>query len=206
MATNWTVTPQVGFEHVLLLQSGTPATDIGRALNPDASAAGDGRKGKMKIAFILTNSDLSSEGIEGDELINLIVDSGIAYQSPPNDVAAADSAEYYANTPLDLSTFTPIVHITPLSPQALTEPDLFFAWDSKPFIVYNQDAALVTRYPLASSAEETASVLPDSNPNPNGQLTFQLGLSNRTFAGTPGEEGYVGSFQVEIDFSHSIAS
>lgn len=209
----WSITRLVGCEHILQIQTNeaTPVA-VAPSTNPNGDPTGIGRKGKSRIAFILNNDDLSFGGDpeEGENQISLLVDSGIAFQSPPNELAAAaDAAEYNVNTPVDLSTFMPIVHVTPYTPNQ-PDPangDEFIAWEAKPFVQYNQLDDVGTRTPVALSATATEALVPTSSPNPNGQLNFTIGTANTTFSGTPaGSLPFAGSFLVEIDFSHSVAS
>jgi len=200
----YSITRLVGCEHILNIENLTP-TAIPNSTGPDGNPTGAGRPGKQRIAFILTNTNLGLPD-DDDAQVSITIDSGIAFQSPPNDVSATTDANYNVGTPIDLSTFIPIMHVTPLAPAVVADPDGFIAWEAKPYLIYNQNTAVGTREPVATSQATTLVALPTSGANPNGQLAFTFGTANNVFALTPPEGGLVGSFLVEIDFSHSIAS
>lgn len=204
----WSITRLVGCEHILQIQTNeaTPVP-VANSTGPDGELTGPGRPGKQRIAFILNSTDLSNDD-EGANEIAFAIDSGIAFQAPPNALAGAgDAAEYNVNTPLDLSTFIPIMHVTPLAPSVVTDPDGFIAWEAKPYLLYNQATAVGSRFPAALSQAASEVAFPNASPNPNGQITTQFATANNVFTFTPsGQTPFAGSFLVEIDFSHSIAS
>src|SRR3972149_6459724 len=185
----WTITRLVGCNHLLSIRTAEAVpVVVAPSNNPNGDPTGPGRPGKQRISFILSNDDLSFGGDleEGANIVSFAIDSGIAFQSPPNALAtAADAAEYAVNTPLDLSTFIPIMHFTPLSPAPATpdpvEGDQFIAWEAKPYISYNQASAVGSRIPTTLSQAGTAAALPDTNPSPNGQIFFDFGTANTTF-------------------------
>jgi hypothetical protein len=209
--TLWQITRQVGCEHILTMLSGLdPNPLLNRvlnSLNPDGSLTGPGRPGRSRIAFILTHPDLSEIITDSDAVVGFAVDSGIAYQSPPIDLAAATDANYLRNTPIDLSTINPIMHVTPLSPSSIPiegGPFAFPASQAEPYFVYNQGPIATPRSPFAISRADA--LLAGLASNPNGAMSFFVGISNNVFVGSIPQSGTAGSFQIEIDFSHSVAS
>lgn len=205
MATDYSITRLVGCEHLLSIQqnisSGTP---IPNSANPNTSLTGPGRPGKQRIAFILTNADLALTE-ENDAQIGFAIDSGIAFQNPSLDLSPTTTSAYTIDTPLDVSTFIPIMHVTPLLSDASLEPgDGFAAWLAQPYLVYNQSVTLASRLPGPASAETFETAFPGLQASPNGVLSFIFGTAVNVFV--PTTLVVAGSFMIEIDFSHSIAS
>lgn len=205
----WTITRLVGCDHILQIRN-LAQVDIANALGPNGVLTGPGRSGKQRIAFILTNDDLSltDPATEGDDSqVQFAVDSGIAFQDPPNALSAGD-VNYSVDTPLDPATFIPIMHWTPLAPGIVTAAGSFIAAEAGGYLIYNQvsGALVAARVPTPLAKAATKALIPTSDPNPNGQLIFAFGVSNDVFAVTPAIGALSGSFLIEIDFSHSVAS
>ena len=195
MATQWTVTRLVGFQ---LGENGMCAVavagtneEVPNSVNPDLSLTGQGRKGKMRAAFILSCVDLRHQGeFEDDALLSFTVPCPISFQNPPSAVAPATSATYLNGEPLDRSTYLPITKITSLIPSNVTQSSR----EAKPYLIVNNDTLAASRRPVAVSSESTAGATPNF-------LAFQFGTLPMSSEGA-----VAGSFLIEIDFSHSIAS
>jgi hypothetical protein len=208
MATNWTVTRLVNFAPSpafgisappgmnKILQASGAFSEVPNSLNPDGSTTGNGRPGKMRTAFILTNSDLR-QTIADDALLNFSAPCPIPFQSPPITVAEVTDTHYGVGTPLDLSTFTPVINVTPLASAA--GEDINYAFDAKPYIVYNQQTLSVNRVPGAVAGTEVT--YNDEIVAVPPFMIFQFGT-----VALEGDDPLPGSFMVEIDWSHSIAS
>ena len=195
MATQWTVTRLVGFElgenGMCAVAIPAAATEVPNSTNPDGSLTGQGRKGKMRSAFILSCTDLRHQGeFEDDALVSFSVPCPISFQNPPNAVAPATGAEYTEDEPLDRSTYLPIVKITSLIPSNVSQSSR----EAKPYLTFNNAALQADRRPSAVPSEATAGATPNF-------LAYQFGTLP-----VSSEGAVAGSFLIEIDFSHSIAS
>jgi len=220
VATPWQITRQVGCDHILQMNSGADADPalnmVLNSFNPDGSRTGPGRPGKNRIAFILTHPALDeipqSEGSDSEAQVAFALDSAILYQAPPLILSPTTDANYLGGTPKDLSKINPIIHVTPLSPSKIpvvNGPFSFPAGQAGAYVVYNQNPLAgppVPRLPLAISQADFLTLLPTSKPDVNGVLLFAFGVSNNVFVGSDPPSAFAGSFQVEIDWSHSLAS
>jgi hypothetical protein len=221
VATPWQITRQVGCDHILQIISGAsfPPEDnnVLNSFNPDGSRTGPGRPGKNRIAFILTHPALDEipegEGSDSEAQVAFALDSAILYQEPPLILSPTSDANYLRGTPKDLSKINPIIHVTPLSPLPIPVvggPFSFPAGQAGAYVVYNQYPLAgpppVGRSPLAISPADFLTIVPTAKPDVNGVLLFVFGVSNNVFVGSDPPSAFAGSFQVEIDWSHSLAS
>jgi len=111
MATTFTYTPLVGFNQVV-----TPSTTFVNGAStviPKTSGQGDGRTGKMRIAFILDNADGSTTG---DGVVTFSVNCPLPFPRDEDGAVvlpATDHAAYYP-----VCSISPRVHPDNVFPAA----------------------------------------------------------------------------------------
>ena len=184
----WTITRLVGCEHIRRIQNAAD-TAVLNSTGPDGELTGAGRPGKQRISFIALSSDLHQVGDpDPNRSLYLLVDSGIPFQNPP--LALAENVSGYQDgSPLDLSTYYPIVTVSPLNAYN-AEPGA--SWDVKLFV----------QSPVVAASPALPAGLTPYNPDTDC-VALILGLSAFIEGG---DEPVPGAFLIEIDFSHTLAS